>query len=77
MATKTVNLSEDAYNRLRLLKREGESFSDVVNRITGKYDILQLVGVLSEEEADETRTRIHRFRKRMRRDLDTPQRDKA
>lgn len=30
---KTVQLSEEAYGSLRLLKRQGESFSDVVNRI--------------------------------------------
>lgn len=30
---KTVQLSDEAYESLRLLKQEGESFSDVVNRI--------------------------------------------
>ena len=30
---RTVQLSDEAYQRLRLLRREGESFSDVVNRI--------------------------------------------
>lgn len=30
---KTVQLSEEAYRNLRVLKRKGESFSDVVNRI--------------------------------------------
>lgn len=69
MATKTVNLSEEAYGRLVSLKREGESFSDVVNRITGKYALLDLVGVLSPEEADVARERIRALRRSARRAL--------
>ena len=34
MAVKTVTLSEDAYAALAAMKREGESFSDVVRRLT-------------------------------------------
>lgn len=34
MATKNISLTEDAYERLKACKREGESFSDVVNRLT-------------------------------------------
>lgn len=34
MAVKTITVSEDAYRALATLKREGESFSDVIRRIT-------------------------------------------
>lgn len=34
MSTKTVSLRETAYEKLKNLKRDGESFSDVVERIT-------------------------------------------
>lgn len=34
MATKNISLTQDAYERLKACKREGESFSDVVNRLT-------------------------------------------
>lgn len=34
--TKPVTLSEDAYRVLRSLKRDGESFSDVVLRLAGR-----------------------------------------
>lgn len=36
MPTKTVSLSEDAYELLSREKRPGESFSDVVRRLTSK-----------------------------------------
>lgn len=51
MSTKTVNLTEDAYGRLASLKREGESFSDVVNRLTAKHALLDLIGVLRKGDA--------------------------
>ncbi len=52
MPTKTVNLSEEAYTRLESLKREGESFSDVVNRLARDHAIRSLSGVLTQEEAE-------------------------
>lgn len=36
MGTKTIGLDDDAYERLKAQKREGESFSDTVKRITGE-----------------------------------------
>ena len=34
MGTKTIGLDDEAYKRLKAQKREGESFSDTVKRIT-------------------------------------------
>jgi len=34
VATKTITLTEEAYQRLRALKRDDESFTDVVLRLT-------------------------------------------
>ncbi|PSP78138.1 hypothetical protein BRC81_08845 [Halobacteriales archaeon QS_1_68_20] len=34
MGTKTIRVSETAYERLAARKREGESFSDVIERLT-------------------------------------------
>jgi predicted CopG family antitoxin len=33
MGTKTIGLREDVYERLKARKREGESFTDVVDRL--------------------------------------------
>lgn len=35
MGTKTIGLDDEAYERLRAHKREDESFSDTVKRLTG------------------------------------------
>lgn len=34
MVTKTINIRESAYNALKARKREGESYSDVILRVT-------------------------------------------
>ena len=58
MSTKTISLEEKAYERLKRLKRKGESFTDLVNRLTGKRSLLELSGTLSEKEASELRKSI-------------------
>jgi Uncharacterized ACR, COG1753. len=35
VATKTITLTDEAYERLREMKRDDESFTDVVLRVTG------------------------------------------
>ena len=45
MPVKTVTLSEDAYAALAALKQKGESFSEVVRRITrGHRSLLEFAG---------------------------------
>jgi len=66
MATKTINLTEGAYARLHALKREGESFSEVVDRLTGKFALLELVGILDEKAAGRLRAAKRDFGKRLR-----------
>ena len=51
MATKTISITEEAYERLRMKKEKNESFTDVINRITGKRSLLELAGIFSEEDA--------------------------
>lgn len=62
MGTKTISLADDAYERLRAEKRENESFSDVVRRLTEGVSLEEYYGALSEETADELETIVSRRR---------------
>jgi predicted CopG family antitoxin len=66
MATKTISLDEEAYERLRAHKREGESFSDVVKRIAGERSWKEVAGILSEEEDKTLEAAIEEGRERSR-----------
>jgi predicted CopG family antitoxin len=82
MSSKNISLREDAYERLAARKREGESFSDVVLRLTADDpgDFSNLIGAevtlaLSSEaiptgrtEADERREQRLRERIESHRD---------
>jgi len=52
MPTKTISITLDAYNRLKREKLEGESFSDVIIRLTekNKKDLLEFAGAWKEDE---------------------------
>lgn len=51
MMTRVVQFSDDAYRRLRVRKRKGESFSDVVVRLTTTSTLATLEGTLSSSQA--------------------------
>ena len=70
MGMKTISLTDAAYRRLRALRREGESFSDVVNRLTGKVALLELVSVLDENATRRLRAAKRDFGKRLRRGVE-------
>ncbi|GBE19454.1 hypothetical protein BMS3Abin17_00177 [archaeon BMS3Abin17] len=64
MATKTISITEDAYKRLLNLKKENESFSMIIGRITGKRKISDFRGILSKKSADELEKAIRGNRKK-------------
>ena len=71
MGTKTISIKDDAYERLKRHKRDNESFSDVVMRLTqGEKDPMEAAGKYPGlgDKRDEFRDRFDRD-SRGRRDL--------
>jgi predicted CopG family antitoxin len=53
MGTQTISLADGAYERLKAEKREGESFIEVVGRLTNSITLGDCFGKLGPETADE------------------------
>ena len=68
--SKSIRLSEEAYERLAAHKREDETFSEVVLRLAGERSLLELAGVLSDEEADALRDAVVERRERRAAELE-------
>ncbi len=67
MASKNISITIDLYHELQFLKRQGESFSDVIWRLLHeqKKDPLAHFGILQTESPESQRTleegvQIHR-----------------
>lgn len=63
MPTRTISITEEAYERLRVMKEKNESFTDVVNRLTGKRSIMEFAGILSKDDAEKMEEYIKARRK--------------
>lgn len=52
MGTKTISIRDDTYDLLKNIKREGESFSDVIDRLLKKEkgNLSDYFGALEEDE---------------------------
>lgn len=64
MGTTSIRVSEDLKQRLDLYKREGESYEDVIRRLTER-DKWAGFGALADAETD-TRTAMEQVRDAMR-----------
>lgn len=69
--SKSIRLSEEAYERLAAHKQDDETFSDVVLRLAGERSLLELAGILSDEEAAAMEEAIEERRERSRDRLET------
>jgi len=66
MGTRTIAVSDDVFNLLKALKRPEESFTDLLKRLAGKPSLLQLVRVLSKDQAADLRKTVAEGRSRSR-----------
>lgn len=64
MGSKTISLREETYRRLDRAKQEGESFSDVVDRLLVEDDdpLQELVGLVDDDELEGVRQASSTFR---------------
>lgn len=70
MATKTISITEEAYERLAARKQKHESFSEVIKRMTNKVNLLDFAGFLTKEEADRLEAAVRAGRERSRKRLE-------
>lgn len=70
MATKTLTITEDAYERLAIHKEKNDSFSDVIVKHFPKHSLSELIGILTHKEAEELRAHIKERRKASRERVD-------
>lgn len=66
MGTKTIGIREEVYERLKARKREGESFTDVVDRLIeeSSTDWREGFGTLGDEAAADLERAVERSRDR-------------
>ena len=65
MATKTITIMEDAYEKLAREKTNGESFSDVIRRLTSKNKNLdKFFAILADDEVRILKSSIKEGRRR-------------
>jgi predicted CopG family antitoxin len=66
MPSKTISLKEETYHRLDRAKGDGESFSDVIDRLlrtqTDGHPLEALIGFGDEETVETLRARSAEFR---------------
>ena len=63
MSTKTITVTEDAYEALRALKDARESFSDTILRVAKRKPLSSFVGILSNKSGGELEKAIMEGRK--------------
>lgn len=70
MGTKTITITNEAYERLVAMKGEKDSFSDVIKKITIKYPLKDLIGIISNKEAIALKDSIKDTRIRIEKEME-------
>lgn len=55
MGTKSIRLDEDVYARIKAHKRDDETFSEAIDRLTSEYSLVDFAGGYDTEDADKHR----------------------
>ncbi|EQB65022.1 MAG: hypothetical protein AMDU2_EPLC00013G0014 [Thermoplasmatales archaeon E-plasma] len=63
MGSKNISISDEAYLRLSELKLKKESFTELIYRLTNKTNVLDLKGIISENEGNSLEKNIRDSRK--------------
>ncbi|MBI4170280.1 MAG: antitoxin VapB family protein [Candidatus Aenigmarchaeota archaeon] len=63
MATKTITVTESAYEALKSLKEKNESFSETILRVAKRKPLSAFYGAWSKETADKVEKHIRETRK--------------
>ena len=60
MGTRSIRLEEDVYERIKAHKREEETFSEAIDRLTSDYSLLDFAGGYDEADAERHRELVER-----------------
>lgn len=63
MVTKTITITEEAYETLKGLKRKNESFSETILRVGKRKPLSYFYGAISKETANRMEKSIYNLRK--------------
>ena len=63
MGSKNISISDEAYLRLSELKSKNGSFTELIYRLTNKTNVLDLKGIISEDEGKSLEKNIRNSRK--------------
>ena len=69
MGTKNIAISDEAYEKLKSLKRPGESFTELIERMTRTRSVVDLAGLLTNDEGFEIKRSVTELRKESSRRL--------
>lgn len=66
MGSRTIAISDEVYGRLKALKAPEESFSQLLDRLSGRPSLMELAGALSKDQVAVVRQAVAEGRARSR-----------